>query len=353
MVSADFQKKTFLVLLVVVSIAFGWILLPFYGAVFWAAVFAILFTPLYRLFLAGSRGRRNLAAFLTLLVALLIVILPLTLIGISLAQQAALVYESIRSGTIDFGAYFQQMVKALPSWLVQVMDRLGVGNIASLRDTLSGRVAQDSQAVARQAFSLGQNATDFLISFAIMLYLLFFLLRDGALLAARIQLAIPLSAQHKRNLLEKFTTVIRATVKGNIVVAATQGALGGLIFWILGIEGPLLWGALMALLSLLPAVGAALVWLPVALYFLAIGAFTQGMVLIAYGVLVIGLVDNLLRPLLVGKDTQMPDYLVLVSTIGGMALFGLNGFVIGPVIAALFIAAWDLFASTQEVQHPE
>jgi predicted PurR-regulated permease PerM len=121
------------------------------------------------------------------------------------------------------------------------------------------------------------------------------------------------------------------------------------MFWFLGIQGSLLWGVLMALLSLLPAVGTGLVWAPVAIYFLLTGAIWQGVTLIVFGILAIGLVDNILRPLLVGKDTKMPDYVVLMSTLGGIALFGLNGFVIGPVIAALFIAAWDLFASAEEV----
>jgi predicted PurR-regulated permease PerM len=110
--------------------------------------------------------------------------------------------------------------------------------------------------------------------------------------------------------------VIRATLKGNIMVAATQGFLGGFIFWALGIQGPVLWGVLMAFLSLLPAVGAGLIWGPVAIYFFATGSVWQGSVLTAYGIGVIGLVDNILRPILVGKDTKMPDYVVLVSTLG-------------------------------------
>lgn len=123
--------------------------------------------------------------------------------------------------------------------------------------------------------------------------------------------------------------------------------LGGLIFWFLEIPSPLLWAVLMALLSLLPAVGAAIVWGPVALYFLLSGAIWQGVLLGLYGVFVIGLVDNVLRPILVGKDTRMPDYLILISTLGGLAIFGLNGFVIGPLIAALFISSWDLFVDTR------
>jgi predicted PurR-regulated permease PerM len=136
--------------------------------------------------------------------------------------------------------------------------------------------------------------------------------------------------------------------KGTLFVAIVQGALGGLIFWILGIHAPVLWGVVMGLFSLLPAVGAAIVWLPTAIYFLATGAIWEGVVLIAFGAFVIGLVDNLLRPFLVGKDTELPDYLVLISTLGGIAMFGLNGFVIGPVIAAMFIAVWDIFSESRQ-----
>jgi len=165
--------------------------------------------------------------------------------------------------------------------------------------------------------------------------------------------AVPLPEQQKRRLQLKFKRVVRATVKGNLLVAITQGALGGLIFWILDIPSALVWAVLMAFLSLLPAVGAGIVWAPVAVYFVLVGALWKGIVLTAFGVLVIGLVDNLLRPILVGKDTRMPDYLVLVSTLGGLAVFGLNGFVIGPLIAALFISSWAIFASTKpQVQLP-
>jgi predicted PurR-regulated permease PerM len=195
---------------------------------------------------------------------------------------------------------------------------------------------------------VSQNTLDFSVNFLVMLYLLFFLLLDGDKLMRRIQRAVPLDPKVQQRLYRNFTSVVRSTVKGNVVVAAIQGALGGIALMVLGIPGALLWGVIMALLSLLPAVGAALVWGPISIYLLASGKVAQGLGLIAWGTVVIGLVDNLLRPMLVGKETRMPDYVVLISTIGGMSLFGISGFVIGPVIAALFIAAWDLSAAEAE-----
>ena len=351
MTPAQLQSKAFLLLLILVTIAFGAILWQFHGAVFWGVILAILFAPLHRRLLRRMPRRTNLAALSTLGLCLVVVILPMTAITISLVQEATVVYERVRSGQLNFGVYLQQVFAALPAWAVNVLERLNLTSVVQLQEKLSSVAVQASQFVAAQALSIGQNTLEFVVSFGIMLYLLFFLLRDGHRLALRIGQATPLDEAHKRQLVDKFTTVIRATVKGNIVVAASQGALGGLIFWILGIQGPVLWGVLMAFLSLLPAVGAGLIWLPVAIYFIATGAVWQGVVLIAYGVFVIGLVDNVLRPVLVGKDTKMPDYIVLISTLGGMALFGLTGFVIGPVIAALYIATWDLFAPSTD-SHP-
>jgi predicted PurR-regulated permease PerM len=346
------QQKFFLLLLVLVTIGFGWILLPFAGAVFWGIVLAILFAPLYRRLLRATKDRPNLSASIALLSIVVIVILPLSLIGAALVDQAGTVYQLISTGQLNFGAYFQKIVHALPQWLITLLERFELTDLSALQQRLTDGASQLSQVVGRQAINVGRNTFDFLVSLTVMLYLLYFLLRDGQAVAARIRGAVPLSSKYKQRLFTNFTTVIRATVKGNVLVAAAQGALGGLIFWFLDVEAPLLWGVLMAFLSLLPAVGAALVWAPVAIYFLLTGAVWQGMVLTAFGVLVIGLVDNILRPVLVGKDTKMPDYVVLLSTVGGMALFGINGFVIGPVVAALFIAAWDLFASAEEF-HPE
>lgn len=342
------QYKTLMLLLVLVTIAFIWIMLPFYGAVFWAVILGIIFAPLQRRLLAKFGWKRNITSLCTLMICLVIAILPVIIISALMVQEGATLYKSVESGQLDVAKYLAEFKVLLPAPIQHLLDRMGMGDFEGLRDKIAKGAMQGSQYLATQAFSFGQGTFDFVVSFFIMLYLLFFFLRDGQDLVRKIRIAFPLAEPQKRRLQLKFTRVVRATVKGNVVVAITQGALGGLIFWILDIPSALLWAVLMAFLSLLPAVGAGIVWAPVAAYFLLSGMIWQGVVLSLFGVFVIGLVDNVLRPILVGKDTRMPDYLILISTLGGMAVFGLNGFVIGPMIAALFMSTWGLFTSAKQ-----
>lgn len=342
------EDRAFLWLVIAVSLAFGWILWPFFGALLWGTILAILFAPLQRRLRRLMAGRTTLAALTTVLIVLLIVILPLVLIGGLLLQEAIGVFARFQSGELDIGRSFQQALAALPPWITDLIDQFGLTNLGAMQEKFSSSLMQGSQFVAAKAFNIGQNTFDLVVNLGIVLYLLFFFVRDGDFLVRRIRAALPLHARQQRELFDLFTTVIRATVKGNLVMAIVQGALGGIAFWFLNVHAAILWAVVMAFLSLLPAIGSALVWVPVAIYFLATGATWQGIALIAFGILVIGMVDNLLRPLLVGKDTKLPDYVVLVSTLGGMAIFGLNGFVIGPVIAAMFIAVWEIVAVSRD-----
>jgi predicted PurR-regulated permease PerM len=347
------RDKTFVVLVVLITIAFVWILLPFYGAIFWATMLAIVFGPLFRRLLIGNRARRTPAALLTTVVIVMLVILPAAVVTGMLVQEGLGVYQRVQSGELNFVRYLQQILAVLPSWATEWLDSSGLTDFKQMQERISAGLMKGVQFFATQAFTVGTNTLDFIVSFFIMLYLLFFLLRDGERLAGRIRAAIPLEQGLQHELAGKIAAVVRATIKGSLVVAIVQGALGGIIFAILGINAPVFWGVIMAFLSLLPAVGTALVWLPVAIYFLVTGSIVQGIVLVAYGVIVIGLVDNVLRPILIGKDTKMPDYVVLIATLGGMAIFGINGFVIGPLIAAMFIAIWDTVAQLNAVRRTE
>ncbi|BFM22017.1 AI-2E family transporter [Gilvimarinus japonicus] len=351
---SEFRKtlelKSFLGLLIIVSIAFLCILQPFFGPVFWACALAIIFYPAQTRFLSGLKHRPNIRSLITLLFCLIIVIIPVIFLVTSVIAQAAALYQQIDSGELDPGKKIEQFQGSFPI-VKDTLERFGV-NFNDLKKQAVDFAMNSGKFIAQYTFNIGQNAFKFVIGFCLMLYLTFFLLRDGSNLLELMIRALPMGDTRERLLFAKFAEVTRATVKGNLVVAIVQGALGGFIFWALGIPAALLWAVVMAFLSLLPAVGAAIIWAPVAAYLLAVGSYVDGIILIAFGAGVIGLVDNLLRPILVGRDTKLPDYLVLLSTLGGMALFGINGFVIGPLIAALFIAFWGIFMREINVEHP-
>jgi predicted PurR-regulated permease PerM len=342
------QDKAFLLLLAAITLALLWILHPFFGAILWAVILAITFAPLDQWWLSVLHQRRTPAALGTVVSVVLMVILPLALVTAALVQEGAGLYQRIQSGDIDIARYFRQLMESLPAWVISVLDRLGLTDLAALQERLSAELTRAAQFVAAEVLAVGQNTLAFAVSLILMLYLLFFLVRDGAELNRRIRDALPLAPALQDELADRFATVVRATVKGSVVVAIVQGVLGGVALWLLGIHAPVLWGALMAVLSLLPAVGTGLVWGPIAIYLFATGAVWRAIGLALYGAVVIGSVDNVLRPVLVGKETRMPDYLVLFSTLGGLAVFGVNGVVIGPMIAAMFVAVWDIRAGATD-----
>src|SRR5690606_449268 len=196
--------RTFLLLLAAVTVAFIWVLLPYYGAIFWSTILAILFAPLHRRLLARMRGRPNLAAFTTLLIIILIVIIPMILITGALLQEGANIYNRMSTGELNLGNYFEQVISALPPSVHDLLNRFGIGDIFSLREKLSAGALQGSKFLAAQAVNVGQNTFEFLIGIGIMLYFLFFLLRDGAQLARQSKQLIALSDDHQQHLFLKF-----------------------------------------------------------------------------------------------------------------------------------------------------
>ena len=335
------ETRAFLAFLIGVSLAFVLLMKPFFGPIFWAIAIALIFHP-FQMFLVRRFGERpNVNALITLTVCMLIVVIPMLALITSIVAEALGVYQQIQDGEIKPGEYIDQVNKSFPA-IQSLLARFDI-SFSELRDGVVSLFLGGSQFLAKQALGVGQNTFQFFLGLALMVYLAFFLLRDGSKLIDLMIRALPLGDERERLLFAKFAEVTRATVKGNLLVAIIQGALGGIIFAILGISGALLWGVVMAICSLLPAVGAALVWVPAAIFLAAAGDVVQAVVLTIYGMVVIGLADNLLRPILVGRDTKLPDYIVLLSTLGGFAMFGINGFVMGPLVAALFISFWGIF----------
>ncbi len=270
------EHRAFHLLLVLVSVAFIWLLLPFYGAVFWAAILAIVFQPLQRTFERWLGVRSNLAAALSTLVCIVIAIIPLTLIVGALVQEGTDLVQQVQDGKIDPSSVLQNLQDALPPWAQSWFDRLGIGNLEGLRGRLTSLLQQAGQMIAGKALNIGQNTLSFFVGSGIMLYVLFFLFRDGRSIGRNIRASMPLSDEYNAKLIARFTAVVRATVKGNVVIAVIQGSIGGVAFWALGIQGALLWGTLMTFLSLLPAIGSALVWVPAAAYLIADRLRRQG-----------------------------------------------------------------------------
>lgn len=338
---AKLEQRSFLVLLILVTVLFLFLLKPFFGAVFWACALTILFYPLQKYLNRRWPKWPNAAALVTLLATIFVGIIPAIFLLTSFLQEGIDLYHSLQTSEIDPGAYIDQIRHAFPAVesLMKTMD-ISAGD---LKAHATSTAVTFTRFIAEHAVQLGQGALRFFISLGIMLYINFFLLRDGHTIINLLIRALPLGDERERLLFSKFAEVTRATIKGNLVVAIVQGSLGGFIFWSLGISNPLLWGAIMAVLAMIPVVGTSLIWIPVAIYLFAIGDWSRGLILVAFGAGVIGLVDNLLRPLLIGRDTKLPDYIVLLSTLGGIAMFGINGFVIGPLIASLFFAFWQIF----------
>jgi len=341
------QNAFFLVLLVAVSAAFLGLLTDFFQPIFWAATFAIIFYPVQG-WIRGRVGQREtVAALLTVLLIFCTVIVPALWIGAELASEAANLYERIQNGEVDPGALLRWAEELLPQ-AREWSQRVAI-DMEQVRQNITSAVVNGSQFIGSLALTAGQNAARFTVMFVLMLYLLFFFLRDGEHMLELMVRALPLGDERERTLFRKFAEVARATVKGTLVIGLVQGFLGGLMFWMLGIQGAVFWAVVMMVLSLLPVVGAGLVWGPASLMMFAGGEYGKGAILLVFGVLVISLVDNLLRPILVGRDTKMPDYLVLLSTLGGLTVFGVSGFVIGPVIAALFLTLWQMFEEDHNI----
>ena len=340
--SEPVENGGLIVFIALITAALALTVSGFAGALLWAALAALLFQPLYQRLLEPWPQRRNIAAALTMLVITFAVVVPALILTSLVIDQATGVYLQMRQGQINFATYFQQVHDALPDRLQQLVDRSGFGTFERVQARLASVMSNSVNLLARQALAIGANAAAFVLAFGVGLYVTFFLLRDGDRIGPTIVTALPLEPSIAARLADKFVAVVRATIKGTGVVALVQGGLGAITFWIVGLPAALLWGMLMAVGALLPAIGPAIIWVPVTIYLLATGAIWQGIVVIGSGVLVIGMADNILRPILVGRDTGIPDWLVLVTTLGGIDVFGLSGIVIGPLVAALFMTGWQI-----------
>jgi len=332
------QNILFFSLLAIATGAFIWLINDFLFPIFWAIVLAIVFHPVNRHLVRAFKSKIA-ASLLTILIIIAVIFIPLWIIGGLVVEQALETYN--RYASADFGSSERSIVNQGIE-LLGSLEAYGIDQ-ETIREKLASFAQTASQWIAGQAVAFGQATFSLIVSFFLMLYILFFLLRDGSSIGKGIMSVLPLGDRREQALFNNFVLVTRSIFKGTLVIAIIQGALGGVLFALAGIEGALLWGVVMTVLSVIPAVGPAIVWLPAGIILAATGAYVDaGIVLLGGGVL-ISLIDNVLRPILVRRDVKMPDMIILVSTLGGIALFGITGFIIGPVIAGFFFSMWQIF----------
>jgi predicted PurR-regulated permease PerM len=312
-------------------------------AVLMGAILAGLSTPLYRRLLRLLRNRNTIAASLTVILLLLVIVIPsLVLIGI-VATQAVNVSESI-------GPWLEQQASRSDE-LDEFVTRLPFAEkLEPYREQITAKLAELTGTLGRFIVNVLASATrgtaSFFLSLFISIYATFFFLKYGQGTLDRILYYLPLKDEDENRLVDRFMSVARATLKGTLVIALVQGALGAAGLALMGVGGAVFWGAVIAVLSLIPVLGASLIWVPVTIYLVAVGRIGSAVFIVIWFNAVVGTSDNILRPILVGKDTEMSDLLVLVSTLGGLATFGVSGIVIGPILAAIFDTTWAIYGES-------
>lgn len=340
---APMISKTFLVLLVVlISALFLAMIKGFLMAVVLAGIFSSLAQPLFRRLCRLFKGRQSAGSVATLAVIVLVIILPLgSLMGIVTAQ-------AIKVGN-SITPWVQDKIHNPDQVVLWLQGQPFYETIAPYQDDILTKAGEAVGAISGFLINSLSSATagtvHFFFMLAIMLYSMYFFLIHGGLVIDKVLYYLPLADHDERRLLDKFSSVTRATLKGTAVIGALQGGLAGLAFFVVGIPSALFWGTIMVVLSIIPGIGTGLVWVPAAIILMAGGSWAKGIGLAIFCGLVVGSIDNFLRPRMVGQDTQLPDLLILLGTLGGIGMFGILGFIIGPIVAALFVTVWEIYGT--------
>lgn len=332
------QQIFFFSVLVATTGTFIWMLGSYLYPVLWGTIITLIFYPFYQKALIYTGQRPSVAAFLSVFTVILLVLVPLIFIGGMIVQDSIEMYQRISQDE----NFAEESLLNRAQEFITYLEPYGISEEVVIERIREG-VGAASQFLSSSLVAFSQVTLTLGVYIAIMLYLMFFMFRDGEKILKTFWFYLPLNRTYEERLSARFTETARAVVKGTLAIALLQGVIIGLVFWALGISSPILWASVVSVLALIPAVGPAIVWLPAGIILIATGSLWSGVIVLFTGVILVGLVDEFLRPILVGRGAKMPDAIVLLATIGGLASFGISGFVLGPIIAALFLSLWSIF----------
>ena len=332
------QQSFFFAVLIITSGIFIWMLGSYLYPVLWGTIITIIFYPLYKKLVTITGQRMSLAALLTVLSVILLVLVPLIIIGGMIVQDSIEIYQRISQNE----NFAEESLLNRTQEFITYLEPYGISQEIVVERIREG-VGVASQFLSSSLVAFSQITLTLVVHIVIMLYLMFFMFRDGQKILSTFWFYLPLNRTYEERLSGRFTETARAVVKGTLTIAILQGAIIGLTFWIIGISNPILWSVVVTILAIIPAIGPALIWLPASIILIATGSIWSGVALLFIGILLVSLVDEFLRPILVGRGAKMPDAIVLLATIGGLASFGISGFVLGPIIAAFFLSLWSIF----------
>lgn len=316
-----------------------WLLVrPFLGVVAWAVVLVIVFYPVHSR-LAQRIKRPGLRALVSCLLVVIIIVLPLIVLTTVVAQELAKVIPNLPSQTSELLNSPSSPLARISDWL---QARFGIDTVSS-KAFVVDHLKQSSDWLLGSSLNLMRNIVRGIVQAFFVLFTMYYLFKDGDKIVDKLPSALPLSRKQSEAIIVRTKEVVSASVYGVVAIAAIQGLLGGIAFWVLGIPSPLLWAVLMAFICIIPFAGSFLVWLPLSIYLIATGHWTKAIILIVWGALVISTVDNFLRPKLVGGQTRLHELLIFFSVLGGISVFGLLGIVLGPVVLAITLGLLRTF----------
>ena len=338
MATANNSNLPFYLILAAVTLLFLYLLKPFFFPLFWAAIIGGIFQSLYRR-IDRRLNRPSMSAAVVISLIVLLILLPAAIVGTVVFNESVRLYAAFKPGTEKFGIKFENLIGLITNHPYAALFNIN-------EDLLVTKMAEIARGITNYIFvnltALTQNTLGGLVQFAIMLYTLFFFIRDGEKFLGWAMRALPLGKGREKFLFERFFVTARSTLKVTLIIGGIQGTVGGIVFFIANIDGAVLWGLLMIIMAVVPVVGCSIIWAPAGLIMLLTGHLWEGILILVTGVFVISMIDNLLRPVLIGKDVEMHPLLIFLSTLGGIVVFGFSGFVIGPIIASLLLAIWAM-----------